>query len=119
MPVTEQPAVTNGISELPLVTKGAPAKITCVSLVPNANDEWCQTVCGSGGRCPGNVCRCSHDGDCRHSNVSPPATNPDPNPNPNSNPNPNQVSRTTRASSSRLCPRTARRRSSAPPPRRP
>merc|ERR1740130_1276510 len=62
MPVTEQPAVTNGISELPLVTKGAPAKITCVSLVPNANDEWCQTVCGSGGRCPGNVCRCSHDG---------------------------------------------------------
>ena len=62
MPVTEQPAVTSGVSELPLVTKGAPAKITCVSLVPNANDEWCQTVCGSGGRCPGNVCRCSHDG---------------------------------------------------------
>jgi hypothetical protein len=62
MPVTEQPTVTSGVSELPLVTKGAPAKITCVSLVPNANDEWCQTVCGSGGRCPGNVCRCSHDG---------------------------------------------------------
>ena len=120
IPVTQAVgAVTNGASELPVITKGAPAKITCVSLVPNANDEWCQTVCGSGGRCPGNVCRCSHDGDCRHSNVSPPATNPDPNPNPNSNPNPNQVSRTTRASSSRLCPRTARRRSSAPPPRRP
>ena len=30
-------------------------------------------------------------GNCRHSNLSPPATNPDPDPdlNPNSNPNPN------------------------------